>query len=110
MDVGATLIELKPRSSDALGAWAAYVEEHRAAAEQTLRAEGVAIESWFEVSIDGREYLLCYMRAASIRHAHDVARQSQNPVDAYHREFKRSTWVEVRQVIGRLLLDLVAPR
>jgi uncharacterized protein DUF6176 len=108
VDVVATLIELKPRSSEAIEAWAAYVAENRAAAEETLRAEGVTIESWFEVSIGGKEYLLCYMRAASIRAAHEVARQSQNPVDAYHQEFKRKAWVKGENVNGRLLVDLVA--
>ncbi len=108
MDVVATLIELKPRSSDAVEHWAKYVEEHRTAAVETLRAEGVSIESWFSISLNGKEYLLCYMRAESIHAAQEVATRSESAVDRHHREFKENAWVKGSRVNGRLLVDLVA--
>ena len=107
MDIVATLIELQPRSSDAVEHWAKYVEEHRTAAVETLRAEGVSIESWFSISLNGTEYLLCYMRAESIHAAQEVATQSESAVDRYHREFKENAWVMGSRVHGRLLVDLV---
>ena len=107
MDVIATLIELKPRTSGIVDEWTRYVQEHRAAAEESLRAEGVAVESWFQVSLDGKDYLLCYMRAAAIEAAQEIAARSDSHVDRYHREFKRNAWASGR-VAGRLLLDLRA--
>ena len=105
MDVIATLIELKPRASGIVDEWTRYVREHRAAAEAGLRTEGVSIESWFQVSLGGKDYLVCYMRAAAIETAEEIAAASDSPVDQYHREFKRNAWASGR-IAGRLLLDL----
>jgi hypothetical protein len=104
VDVIATLIELKPRSSDAVDEWSAYIEAHRAEAEETLRSEGVEVESWFALSLSGRDYLLCYMRADDVDAAHKAMARSTNPVDAYHQQFKRRTCVS--RISGRLLVDL----
>jgi hypothetical protein len=107
MDVVATLIELKPQSADAVEDWATYVEAHRTEAERTLTAEGVEVESWFDLSLHGRDYLLCYMRAESIRGAQEAVSRSTSPVDAYHQAFKQSAWVPNGRIDGRLVIDLV---
>jgi hypothetical protein len=106
VDIVATLIELKPGNAQTVDSWADFVESHRLAAEQTLLAEGVKIESWFAVTLGGKDYLLCYMRAESIDKAHRVAARSENPVDKYHHEFKQNAWVRGGHVTCRLLVDL----
>ncbi|MCX7063240.1 MAG: DUF6176 family protein [Proteobacteria bacterium] len=106
MDIFARLIELKPGSADRVDAWAAHLNAHRASALESLRAEGVSVESWFSVSLDGKDYLLCYMRADSMEESQKVAAKSQNLVDAYHQQFKVDTWVRGAGVVGKLLLDL----
>jgi hypothetical protein len=107
LDVIAHLIELKPDSSQRVEDWARYLHEHRAAAVETLNAEGVAIESWFGLELNGKQYLLCYMRTESIQRAQEVAQDSTSPVDAYHRQFASETWVKSGRVRAKLLVDLV---
>ena len=88
MDVSAKLIELKPGTEQRVREWAAFLSRHREEANETLRSEGVDIESWFEVTLDDKRYLLCYIRAESIKQAEAVAGRSKSAVDAYHEQFK----------------------
>lgn len=106
MDVFARLIELKPGSSDRVDAWARHLDEHRESALESLRAEGVSVESWFSLSLGGKDYLLCYMRADSLEESQKVAANSGSPVDSYHQQFKVDTWVRGAGAVGKLLLDL----
>ena len=108
MDVVARLIELKPGSEQRVREWAAFLSRHRDEANETLRNEGVDIESWFDVALDGKRYLLCYIRAASMQEAEAVAGMSKSEVDEYHQQFKVDTWVRGRGAVGRLLIDLGA--
>ena len=50
MEIFARLIELKPSTSEQVQDWAKFINEHRLTALETLRAEGVMIESWFSLS------------------------------------------------------------
>ena len=108
MEIFARLIELKPGSADRVAAWADHLNAHRAAAVAAIESEGVAIESWFSLSLNGKDYLLCYMRAKSMQRSQDVAAKSENPVDAYHQQFKVDTWVRGAGAVGTLLVDLSA--
>jgi hypothetical protein len=45
----ARLIELKPGSMEKVQAWAAFINTHRDSAMASLKAEGVAAESWFSL-------------------------------------------------------------
>jgi hypothetical protein len=86
--------------------WAEFLHEHRAEAIETLANEGVHVESWFALMLEGKHYLLCYMRADSMTHAQAVADRSTNVVDTHHRRFKEDTWMRGRGAVGRLLIDL----
>ena len=108
MESVANLIELKPDSAADIEAWRSHIEAHRDEALQTLRNEGVAVESWFLFHLEGKDFLLAYMRADSIARAGRVAAQSTDAVDVYHRAFKEKAWVKGKAVTGTRLLDLVA--
>ncbi len=110
MEVMARLIELKPNSGERVQAWAEHINAHRAKALASLQSEGVSIESWFSLSLEGKEYLLCYMRADSMEKSQQVAANSENPVDAYHQQFKVDTWVRGAGAVGQLLVDLSLSR
>jgi hypothetical protein len=110
MQIFAELIELKPGSSNRVEEWAEHVRANRVQAEETLRAEGVAVESWFSFSIEGKDYLLAYMRAQSMEEAQRVGAESQHPIDAYHQQFKIDTWVRGGGAVGELLVDLIGER
>jgi Family of unknown function (DUF6176) len=105
MDVVANIIELKPNSLDRVEEWAMTLNKRADEAIETLRDEGVKIESWFHLSLDGKDYLLCYMRVKSIKKACEVVQSSPHAIDAYHQQFKKDTWVTGKPV--RLLVDLV---
>src|SRR5262245_45188856 len=106
MDVLASLIELKPGTEERVQEWAEFLRERRIDAIETLANEGVHVESWFAVTLDGKRYLLCYMRAASMKRAQAVAERSASVVDVYHQRFKEDTWVRGRGAVGQLLVDL----
>lgn len=105
MDVVASIIELKPNSLDRVEEWATTLNKYADQAIATLQDEGVRIESWFYLSLDEKDYLLCYMRAESIKKAHQVVRVSPHAIDAYHQQFKKDTWVVGKS--ARLLVDLI---
>jgi hypothetical protein len=106
----ARLIELKPGSSERVKEWAQHVRANRTEAEKTLKAEGVSVETWFSFTINGKDYLLCYMRAKSIEEAQRVSAQSKSPIDGYHQQFKADTWVRGGGAVGSFLVDLIGDR
>lgn len=108
MEIIARLIELKPGTTEQVQDWAKFINEHRLTALETLRAEGIMIESWFALSLNDKDYLLCYMRVDSMSKAEQVAAGSSNPVDVYHQQFKVNTWVQGTGGEGKLLVDLPA--
>lgn len=104
METAAGLIKLKPDSSDIVGEWRTTLETRRAEALQTLRDEGVSIESWFHVEIEGEPYLLWYMRAESIQRVWEIAEKSKHDIDAYH--FKVMSQISHSHTETTPLLDL----
>jgi hypothetical protein len=85
-------VKLKPGSLEQVREWA---EELRSKADEvmaTLRDEGVAVESVFLDSSDQGDFLVYYMKARSLTAAHEVAKRSAHPIDAYHSQFKAQTW------------------
>ncbi|NAS09114.1 DUF6176 family protein [Acinetobacter haemolyticus] len=103
MDVGAVLIKLKQDSLINVEAWKREIEQRKDEAIQTLQAEGVTIESWFHLELDGNNYLIAYMRANDIAHAQQVARNSTFEIDKVHKQFKQN-WERV--IPANLLVDL----
>lgn len=84
MEAAAGLIKLKPNVKEDVEDWSNTIKARRDEALQTLRDEGVAVESWFQVEIEGAPYLLWYMRADSIERVWEVAAKSDHEIDAYH--------------------------
>ena len=106
MEVFARLIELKPESTQRVDDWAKFIAANRDEAINTLRNEGVQVESWFALTLEGKQYLLCYMRVESWGKAQAAAEQSDSLVDAYHQQFKVDAWVRGAGTMGKLLVDL----
>ena len=57
-DVGAVLIQLKLDSMANVEAWQKELNVRKDEAIETLKAEGVFVESWFHVELEGRDYLI----------------------------------------------------
>ena len=105
MEVIAGVIELKPDSLHKVDVWAETINRRIDEALATLRDEGVQLESWFHLSLGGKDYLLSYMRADSLERAHRAAETSPHAIDAYHQRFKKDA--RVGGTRARLLIDLV---
>ena len=103
MDVGAVLIKLKANSMQNVEAWQAELNARKFEAIETLKAEGVFVESWFHVELEGQDYLIAYMRAEDIAKAQQIGRESQFPIDAMHKQFKQN-WEKGYK--ATLLVDL----
>jgi hypothetical protein len=104
MDVGCVVIELKPDSQTQVADWARYLNDHMSEALATLAQEGVTIESWFKVTLQGKDYLIATMRAADMPAAHAAVQTSTSAVDAFHQAFKAATWGP--RFPAELLVDL----
>jgi hypothetical protein len=104
-DVVCARIQLQPNSLPRIREWAAHMNLHKQDALKTLHHEGVTIESVFLESFEGEgDYLIYYMRAASLKDAAEVAATSLADIDKYHRQFKQATWAKVTRL--EMLLDL----
>ncbi|QUY37311.1 DUF6176 family protein [Acinetobacter junii] len=103
MDVGAVLIKLKQDTLANVDAWKIEIEQRKDEAIQTLKAEGVTIESWFHLELDGNNYLIAYIRSHDIGNAQQVARNSSFEIDKVHKQFKQN-WERI--IPATLLVDL----
>ena len=73
METAAGLIKLKSSAKEHVEDWCNTMKKRRDEALQTLRDEGVVVESWCQVEIEGAPYLLWYMRADSIDRVWEIA-------------------------------------
>ena len=106
MDVIARLIQLKPNSLLRVEQWANEISARRSEALQTLKQEGVTIESYHLMKLQDIDYLLVYMRCQNIHEAMQTGSESKSEIDAFHQQFKVDTWVRGAGCVGTLLVDL----
>src|SRR5262249_9761745 len=85
-------VRLRPGSLERVRAWAAELNSRPDEVLATLRDEAVVIESVFLDESDDGDFLVYYMKARSLAEATRVAQRSTHAIDAYHQEFKQSTW------------------
>jgi hypothetical protein len=104
MEVSCVIIELKPDSYARVEEWKNFIFSNKKEATSTLRNEGVTVETFFLARIEDRDYLVGYMRAKSMDHAHEIVKHSISNVDAYHQKFKMDTWV--KGIESELIFDL----
>lgn len=106
MDVKAVLIKLKPDTDQSVKHWQAQIERLKEEAIESIRNEGITIESWFQAEISGDKYLLAYLRSENLEQAYRITAASKLEVDKVHQQFKRSTWDRHGIVDCELLIDL----
>lgn len=98
-----TRVKLKPNSIPRVREWAAELNSRRVEAIETLKDEGVFIESAFLEQTSEGDFLIYYMRMESMEKAKAVVARSPHPIDAYHKQFKIDCW-ETREDL-ELLVD-----
>ena len=106
MEIASGLIRLKPDSNQKIEQWRETINSRLEEAIATLEHEGVQIESWFRVEIEGKQYLLWYMRAESIQKAFEVSQTFKHPIDQYHYELMAS--ITESNILAKPLMDLCA--
>jgi hypothetical protein len=106
METASGLIKLKPNSNEKVELWRNTLSDRLQESLATLRDEGVEIESWFSVVIEGRDYLLWYMRAESIQKAFEVSQTYKHPTDQFHYQIMAQITAQNGSIIAQPLLDL----
>jgi hypothetical protein len=96
-------VKLNPGSLEQVREWANELRSRADEVLATLRDEGVVVESVFLDSNEQGDFLVYYMKARSLSAAHEAARRSAHPIDAYHERFKALTWESRRSL--ELLVD-----
>lgn len=82
-------LKIKNGSLEAVREWARTISARRHEALETLRDEGVTLESVFLERASDGDYLVYYMRGHDLAASRQVARQSKHPIDEYHQRFMR---------------------
>ena len=106
MDVFARLIQLKPNSRERVQEWVDEIKSRRSEALETLKQEGVNVESYHLMTLEDVDYLLLYMRSENLNQAVQAGAESEREIDAIHQQFKIDTWIRGAGCVGELLLDL----
>ena len=86
-DVQCIRMRLKPDSLSRVRAWQAELNLRSNEVLETLRDEGVFIESVFLDEIDDEHYLIYYMRGVNLGQSREVAQKSSHTIDEYHHAF-----------------------
>lgn len=95
-------IKLKKNSLDRVKDWQAFILEHKEKALETIKSENVLVEAVFLDHADDNDYLIYFMSAKNLKKSQEFAKNSQNPVDKYHNNFKKECWED-----GKRLEELV---
>ena len=106
METASGLIRLKPDSNKPLEEWKRTLSERLGEVRTSLRNEGVTVESWFKIEVEGQEYLLWYMRAESIQRAFEIFQKSNQPIDKFHSDLMARIMADNGNISAHCLLDL----
>lgn len=82
--------------------WLTTLKERIGETLESLKNEGVIVESAFLDKQGADLYLIYYMKAEDISHAHEVFNQSDLAIDHYHKQCWKK-YCEGREVLEELL-------
>ena len=105
MEIASGLIKLKAGSDSKIEEWRKTMTDRIDEALATLTHEGIEVESWFQVKLEGQDYLLWYMRGESIAKAFEVAQTFKHPIDKYHFELMENVTVPNGVTLAKPLFD-----
>jgi hypothetical protein len=108
MEIASGLIKLKPGSGEKVEEWHKTITSRIEEAAATLQDEGVEIESWFKIEIDGQDFLLWYMRAESIKRAFEISQTLKHPIDKFHYELMAEIMETNGNILAQPILDLTS--
>jgi hypothetical protein len=97
-------IKLKPDSLEQVREWALTINSRKDEAIETLRREGIIIESVFLDKTSEGDFLIYYVKAKDLEDAKKAFQRSTVAIDEYHRQFKKETWDDFNNL--EVLVDL----
>ena len=97
-------IKLKPNSLEIVRTWAKTINERKREALETLRDEGVILETVFLDQTSEGDFLIYLMKAENFEKAREAVQKSVHAIDAYHQNFKRECWTDAKKL--EMLIDL----
>lgn len=100
----AAKIKLKKGSLTEVKAWALELNNRIEEAMETLRDEGVYLETVFLDSAGDADYLIYFMKVLDAEKAGQIAQKSKHAIDAFHQQFKKNCWASSHPL--ELLIDL----
>lgn len=100
--------KLKKDSIEQVREWFSTLKKRIDETKQTLKNEGVVVESAF-LDRHGEDYfLIYYLKAENIQHVYEVFEKSTLPIDHYYKECWKK-FCEGREVLEELLdIDRIA--
>jgi hypothetical protein len=102
---GCVKIKIREGAIQKVYDWRDHLNDHRAEALESLRQEGVFIESVFLDTIGDENYLVYYMKFRDPEKAKNAFLNSTLNIDRYHEQFKKEVWTERKEL--ELLVDFV---
>lgn len=96
-------IRLKKGSIKKVKAWAKELNSRLEEAYQTLRDEGVFLETVFLDQGEEEDYLIYMLKVINFEKAGEIAKKSKHAIDEFHQNFKKECWVERQKL--ELLID-----
>jgi hypothetical protein len=96
-------IKLKKGSLAETKAWALELNNRIKEAMETLRDEGVYLETVFLDRASDADYLIYFMKVLDIEKAGKIAQKSKHAIDVFHQQFKKNYWVSSQPL--ELLID-----
>jgi L-rhamnose mutarotase len=102
---GCVKIKIKEGKLSNVYEWKDYLNKHKDEVLESLKQEGVHIESVFLDKQGDDDYLIYYMRFRDQEKAQIAFIKSVLNIDKYHAEFKKKVW-DSRQKL-ELLIDFI---
>ena len=98
-------IKIKEDKISKIYEWKDYLSLHENEVLQSLKQEGVFLETVF-LDKQGKDYFLIYfMKCQNLEKAKEAVKKSTLKVDEYHSQFKKEAWVERQEL--ELLVDFI---
>jgi L-rhamnose mutarotase len=105
LKTGCVKIKIKDGTILKVYEWKEYLNTHKNEVLESLRQEGVFVESVFLDKQGDNNYLIYYMKFKDQKEAQTAFAKSDLNIDKYHAQFKKEVW-EARQQL-ELLVDFV---
>jgi hypothetical protein len=94
--------KLKKGTADEVRDWFSILRKRISEVKETLKNEGVVVESAFLDHHGGDSFLIYYVKAENINRVYDIFEKSNLPIDDYFKECWKK-YCEGREVLEELL-------